>query len=436
MDDVATLKSKYTDLGTIKNLYISSTNDISIDIPRLKTIENLTIAKSGKVTINNVTSMVKLSNGYSSYCTDINLPDLVNVETINLYMDKTANFNFPNVKKAKKVYIQGVDNTVVKDLHLDNIEEVTELLEVYGTNINVYLNNFKTGNLKFSYISSLNGLTLATNLTGLELYGTDIEELNNSAIKSIAGNLKVYSNSKLKLLNLSNLESITGSLYISSNYELLSSSFENLKSIGKNSEDKGLYFYYNNKMTYLNLNKVESIQGNFEIQYNTALTEINFPALTTINKKLYLYNVDKATKFYFPLLGSVGNDLEMYSNDGLTSMNFDSLKTIGNALIYKSNYNYTNNSLELKFPLLDMVGMGIEVTSSNYLKTLELDKVVTTKYVTIKSNSFLNSISLKGLTSVDTIIDISGNKSTATIYLKSNLTAGQSKIVEGTIIEN
>lgn len=430
IDDVATLKSKYTDLGTIKNLYISSSNEINIDIPKLKTIENLTIYKDGKVTINNVTSITKLSNGYSSYCTDINLPDLVNLETVNLNMDKTANFNFPNVKKVKKVYIQCVDGTVVKDLHLDNIEEVTDSLEVYGSNTNVYLENLKTGNLKFSYINSLNGLSKVINLTGLELDYTNIEELNNSFLKSVNGNLKIYSNSKLKLLNLSNLESITGGLYISSNYELLSSSFENLKSIGKDSEEKGLYFYYNNKMTYLNLNKCESIQGKFEIQYNTALTEINFPILTTINKRMSLYNVDKAIKFNFPMLTNISNDLEMYSNDSVTTINFDSLKTVGNSLIYKSNYTNT----ELKFPLLETIGMGIELTSNYYLKTLELNKVTTTKYLTIKSNSYLNNISLKGLTNVDTIIDISGNESPAIVYLNSNLVAGQSKTVEGTVI--
>lgn len=432
MDDVATLKSKYTDLGVIKNLYISSSNEITIDIPKLKTIENLTIYKSGKVTINNVTSMIKMTNGYSSYCTDINLPDLVNIDTIKLYMDKTSNFNFPNVKKVKKVYIEGTDSTIVKDLHLDNIEEVTDLLEICGSNTNVYLENLKTGNLKFSYISSLNGLSKVTSLTGLELYGTNIEELNNSMIKSINGNLKIYSNSKLKLLNLSNLESITGSLYISSNSELLSSSFENLKSIGKNSEEKGLYFYDNNKMTYLNLNECESVQGNFEILYNKALTEVNFPVLTTINKKMSLYNIDKAIKFNFPLLSNISNDLEMYSNDVVTSINFDSLKTIGNSLIYKSNYTNT----ELKFSSLETIGMGIEILSNHYLNTLELNKVATTKYLTIKSNSYLNSISLKDLTNVDTIIDISGNKSSATVYLNSNLVAGQSKTVEGTVVEN
>lgn len=434
-DDIVNLKSKYPDLGTIKNLYISSTDDITIDIPKFKVITNLYIQKNGKVTINNVTTITKLSNGYSSYCTDINLPSLINIETINLYMDKTANFNFPNLKKAKKISIQGVDSSVSKDIHLDNIEEVTELLEVYGNNTNVYLENFKTGNLKFTYIKSLNGLTKTTNLTGLEIYGTDIEELNNSSIKSIFGNLKIDSNYKLKLVNFSNIENIEGSIIINSNSELLSSSFENLKSIGKNIEDKGLYFYYNNKMTYLNLNKIESVQGNFEVQHNTALAEINFPALTTINKKLYLYNIDKATKFNFPILTSIGNDLEMSSNDSLLNINFDSLKTIGNALIYKSNYNSTKN-LELKFPLLETITMGVDISYDTALKAIEIDKLVTTKYLTIKNNSYLERISLKGLTNVDTIIDISGNKSTATIYLRENLVAGQSKIIEGNIVEN
>lgn len=434
VDDIANLKSKYPDLGTIKNLYISSTADITIDIPKFKVITNLYIQKNGKVTINNVTTITKLSNGYSSYCTDINLPNLINIETINLYMDKTANFNFPNLKKAKKISIQGVDSSVSKDIHLDNIEEVTELLEVYGNNTNVYLENFKTGNLKFTYIKSLNGLTKTANLTGLEIYGTDIEELNNSSISSISGNLKIDSNYKLKLVNFSNLENIEGSIIINSNSELLSSSFESLMTLGKDIGDKGLQLQYNNKLTYLNLNKLESVQGDFEIQ-NTPLTEISFPTLTTVHKKLYLYNLDKATKFNFPILTDIGNDLEMSSNDSLLNVNFDSLKTIGNALIYKNNYNSTKN-LELKFPLLEAISMGLEVSSDYALKTLEINKLTTTKYLKIKNNSYLDNISLIGLTNVDTIIDISSNKSTTTIYLNENLVVGQSKIIEGNIVEN
>lgn len=430
--DVEKLKNKYKDLGTIKYLNINSNEDIVINIPKLKVIEKLDIYKAEKLTINNVISINKILNHYTYSGTDINLPDLVNIEDINLYIHETPNFNFPKVKKVRNIYINGISSSIVKDLNLDNIEEVSEILEINGENINVSLNNLISGNLKFKFIKSLTGLSKVTDLSGLEITNTALAEIDNSILKSIKGNLKISSNYGLKFIKLNNLENITGSFNIDYNTNLLSSSFENLNTIGKDSEDKGIYLKYNNNMTYFNMNKLESVQGNFDVEDNDSLPELSFPSLTNINKGLYLKGISHAKKFSFPLLENIENNLEINSNYDITYLNFDNLKKIGNSLVYKSN----DENLGLTFPTLEIIGDGVDILSNYYLKGFQLNKLKTTKYIKIMENANLDNVSLKELANVDNIMTISKNKNSITIYLNSGLVVGQEKTIEGTIIKN
>ncbi len=430
--DVEKLKNKYKDLGTIKYLNINSNEDIVINIPKLKVIEKLDIYKAEKLTINNVVSINKLFNNSSYSSTDIDLPDLINIEDINLYIKKTPNFSFPKVKKVSNIYIDGSYDDIVKDVNLDNIEEVTGKLVIDGKSINISLKNLISGNLKFDYIKSLTGLSKATDLSGLEITNTALSEINNSILKSVKGDLKIASNSELKFIKLNNLENITGSFNIYSNYNLLSSSFENLKTIGKDSEDKGISLKSNNNMTYLDMSKLESVQGNFDVEGNYSLFELSFPSLRTINKGLYLNETLNIKRFSFPILENIENNLEISENYRMEAINFNKLKKIGNSLVYKSN----TDNMELAFPELEIIGDGVDILSNSYLKGFQLNKLKTTKYIKIMENTNLDNVSLKGLTSVDNIMTISKNKNSITIYLNSGLVVEQEKTIEGTIIKN
>lgn len=431
--DAEKLKNENKNLGNIKSLTISCKDEIIIDIPSLKSIDNLSISSKGKVIVKNVTTIKTLLNSYASdygCYTNIDLPDLVNIDIINMKIDKTLDLSIPKVKKVKSFKISETSNTDIKDIKLNNIEEITGLLDIKVSNGNVYLDKLTKGNLKFSFIKSINGLENLTELNGLEIYNSGIEEIDYNSIKSINGNLKLDNNTKLKILNFGNLEKITGSLIITNNNEVINMGFGKLKTIGKDSKDKGLSFEGNIKTRFIDLSFLQNIVGSVEFISSYVLEEINLPSLLNLDSDLYIYNVSIVKKINAPLLENIGGNLILQSVDKVLEINFNSLKNITKEL--KATWSYS--TINFDFDALETIGLGININQSKF-KTINIDKLSSIKYIIINNNGNLESISFKGLTQVDEVLDVSKNGNAVKLYLNKNLNANQ-KIIDVPVIEN
>lgn len=415
--DVDKLKNKYKNLGTIEKLSINSNDDITINIPTLKIIKNLSIAGKGKISISSVTTIINLKNSWYTdykYYTNWSFPHLENLGDVEINIDGAINWSIPLVKKIKNISISGTDNS---SIDFKNIEEIDEKLLISSKNSTINLGKIKKGNFSFSNVLRIIGLENLEEINGLEFSYCTMDEINLNSIKTISGNLSIKNNSSLKILNANNLTTIFGSLEIVGNSNILSMSFENLKNIGKDTTNKGLHMESNEKMRYILLGKLENIDGGLDIISNSMMEEFSFPSLINIGDTLNMEDGGICKKILFPNLKIINGNMKINSIDNLSEFNFNSLEIIEKEL--SSIWSY-NENIEFKFPKLTEIGLGISLTQNRY-KNICIDGIDKIKYITINNNGYLESISFKGLLEVSELLDISKNGSTVKLYLPQDI---------------
>jgi hypothetical protein len=150
----------------------------------------------------------------------------------------------------------------------------------------------------------------------------DWKALVDSGCTAITGNLSISAPGLVGPLNAPALRSVGGNLRIFSNTTLTNFSLPVLTTVGD------LIISGNTALTNFNLSALTNVTGGLNVPANTALTSLSLPALTTVTGYLFVQSNTALTSFSLPALTSVGGGLGVTNNAALTSFSLAALTTV------------------------------------------------------------------------------------------------------------
>lgn len=210
----------------------------------------------------------------------------------------------------------------------------------------------------------VNDYTIVTGNIDLKDGITSLSPL--SSLKTVEGNLRVFSNPNLtEISGLSSLESV-GLLFISNNPSLSSISLNNLKLA------EGISIGGNEQLEFLSMIGLESV-GTLSILDFLGST-INLSSLIEIQEGLFLQNMPNMSNMSsFNVIESVGQSLSISDFPALSSITgFENLESIGGSLevFHIRNQNNTNVLQDVNLPKLASIGGDLYFLNCNVLSLL------------------------------------------------------------------